>query len=210
MISFRLFAILVVGFSVAACGSGVTGASAASCDLVAAPGGDDGAAGTVSSPLRTPQRVIDRLKPGQTGCLRDGIYDDRTSRDGYVARFGHGGRPGAPLALRSFPGERVVLKGVVYVPAGADDVTISDLTIDDPTSFSRSGQITVQINARRTTLRRTEITSGSRKTCVILGRVTPGRRFARRSSRASCTTAATPRTMISTTPSTPLTRADCG
>lgn len=167
VISFRLANFIGLLVFAAACGS-ATAASAAACDLVAAPSGSDGAAGTYQAPLRSPQRLVDRLRPGQTGCLRGGTYRPQ-GRDGYVVRFGHGGRRGAPLVLRGYPGEQATLAGVVYVTRQAPNVTVSDLRIDDRTPYGRSGQLTVQINARRTTLRRVHVTNGNRKTCVILG-----------------------------------------
>ncbi len=167
-VSLRLAPLISLCFWLIACGGPVGTVSAATCDVVASPAGADGAAGTADAPLRSAQAVIDRLRPGQTGCLRAGRYDGRGA-PGYAARFGHGGRPGRPLTLRSFPGERATLRGVVYVPRGSDNVTISDLTIDDPTSYLRDRQLTVQLNARATRLVRDEITNGATKTCVVLG-----------------------------------------
>lgn len=163
--SLRLTTFVAFCLCLLACGGpAVGGARAAACDLVAAPSGADRAAGTVDAPLRTPQHLIDRLEPGQTGCLRGGTYN--RSRYGYIARFAHGGRRGAPLTLRSYPGERAKLAGIVYVTKTADWVTISDLDVDDTT---RSKQLTVQINASHTTLRRARVTNYRRQTCVILG-----------------------------------------
>lgn len=141
---------------------------AADCDRVAAPSGSDAASGKPEAPLRTPQRLADGLQPGQTGCLRAGTYPGK-GPTGRVVRFAHGGRAGAPIAIRSFPGERARLAGVIYVPEGSDDITISDLDVIDPTPFERTRQISVQVDARRTVLDRLEITNGSRKTCVELG-----------------------------------------
>ncbi|MEA2125101.1 MAG: hypothetical protein QOI80_1883, partial [Solirubrobacteraceae bacterium] len=149
-------------------------ASAAGCNLVAASGGDDRAAGTAAHPLRTPQAVVDRLRAGQTGCLRGGVYGERGDQ-GYIARFGHGGRPGRPLTLRSYPGERATLAGVVYVTHDAPDVTLADLVIDDPTAYDQYQELAVEINATRTTLVRDEITTHQDKTCVILGAGDAGR-----------------------------------
>lgn len=153
------------GSGTAAPGSGGA-ARAAACDLVAAPDGSDAARGTVRTPLRTPQRLADALRPGQTGCLRAGSYPGR-GREGYVLRFGHGGRSGARITVRGYPGERARLAGVVYVPRGADSVTLSQLDVDDPTPFAR--QITIQVNARDTVLDSLDVTNDARKNCVILG-----------------------------------------
>lgn len=138
------------------------------CDLVAAPGGSDAAPGTPRRPLRTPQALADALHAGQTGCLRRGTYRGRGA-DGYVLRFAHGGRRGARLTVRSFPGERARLAGVVYVPRGSDDVTLASVDVDDPTPFLPARQIAVQVNAARTLLADLDVTTHARKTCLILG-----------------------------------------
>jgi hypothetical protein len=165
----RLLALIVASLLAASCGAAPGSAGAAvHCDLIASPDGGDRAAGTLAEPLRSPQGLVDRLRAGQTGCLRGGVYTKRT-RQGYVARFGHGGRRGAPLVLRSYPGERATLSGVVYVPRHSNYVTIQAVNIEDRTSVERDQQLTVQINAKATTLRDDEITNGNRKTCVILG-----------------------------------------
>ena len=52
-----------------------------SCDKVAAPSGSDSAAGTAASPYRTAQKLADSLAPGQTGCLRAGLYEQDVKVD---------------------------------------------------------------------------------------------------------------------------------
>src|SRR5436190_17009655 len=44
------------------------------CDRYAAPHGSNGAPGTAKRPFHTPQRLVDSLHRGQTGCLRGGGY----------------------------------------------------------------------------------------------------------------------------------------
>lgn len=144
-------------------------AAATRCAVVAAPDGSDRAAGTVTAPLRTPQAVIDRLGPGQTGCLRAGTYSGRDDANYYVARFNHGGARNRPLTLRSYPGERATLSGVIYVPRGSDDVTVSHLTVDDPTSYTYAGEMTVTVDAKRTSFVRDTFTNHGQKTCMLLG-----------------------------------------
>ena len=144
-------------------------AAAPRCAVVAAPNGSDRAAGTVSAPLRTAQAVIDRLGPGQTGCLRAGVYSGRDDANYYVARFNHGGARHRPLTLRSYPGEHATLSGVIYVPQGSDDVTVSHLTVDDPSSYAYAGEITIQVDAKRTQFLRDTITNHAQKTCMLLG-----------------------------------------
>jgi hypothetical protein len=146
-------------------------ASASACDVVGAPNGDDSAAGTVAAPLRSAQAVVDHLSPGQTGCLRAGRYGYGDSSNGYAARFA---RP--RVTLRSYPGEHATLAGVVFVTRDADDTTISDLAIDDTTSWAQFEEHTVEVDARGTRLLRDDITNEhGRKSCVVLGSLGWGR-----------------------------------
>ena len=62
------------------------------CDRVASKSGSDSATGTASNPYRTPQKLVDSLSAGQTGCLRQGVYAE-TSRLG----ISKGGTAGAPV-----------------------------------------------------------------------------------------------------------------
>ena len=170
-VSNRLAGVLGAVAMLAGCGT-VGPAASRPCDLYAAPTGSDAASGTLQRPLRTPQELANRLAPGRTGCLRRGVYRS-SRRTGYVVRFSAGGRRGAPVTIQSRPGERATLAGVVYVPRGSNFVTLADVDIDDPTSFTQAGQLTLQVNAADTVLRDLNITNRGRKTCVVLG--SPGR-----------------------------------
>ncbi|MEA2125099.1 MAG: hypothetical protein QOI80_1881, partial [Solirubrobacteraceae bacterium] len=98
---------------------------ARACDRVASPRGDNRAAGTAAHPWRGAQRLANGLRPGMTGCLRAGTYRGGGSA-GYVLRFTHG-----RVRVRSFPGERARLAGVVYVRRGANHVTLTGVDIED-------------------------------------------------------------------------------
>jgi parallel beta-helix repeat protein len=97
--------------------------AAVSCDKVAAPSGSDSAAGMVASPYRTTQRLADSLAPGQTGCLRGGLYEQDV-------KVTTGGSPGSPVTLTSYPGERATLKGRLRVADSADFVAVESLNLD--------------------------------------------------------------------------------
>jgi hypothetical protein len=45
------------------------------CDKVASLSGNDANSGSLSSPYRSAQRLADSLAPGETGCLRGGLFD---------------------------------------------------------------------------------------------------------------------------------------
>lgn len=133
------------------------------CTRFAAPWGSDRNGGTKTRPFRTAQRLVDSLRTGQTGCLRRGVYDD--TEDGYVVRFSRGGAKGKPVTIRSFPGERAKLVGIVSVTHGADYVTIASLGIE-----GTGGQNTVKIYAANTVVRDSDISNDSRgESCMILG-----------------------------------------
>jgi hypothetical protein len=136
---------------------------APACTRFASTNGSDSAAGTKSRPFRTAQRLVDSLRPGQTGCLRSGTYSD--SSDEFVVRFDRAGRPGAPITLRSNPGERARIRGTIYVPEGSNHVTVSNLVLEgtgeDSTFKAYATDVVLQYN---------DITNAWRGTnCVYLG-----------------------------------------
>lgn len=81
-------------------------AHAAGSTLYVSPAGSDDNPGTATKPLRTPQKGLDRVRPGGAVVLRGGTYSLtktlRTRRSG-TAR--------APITVRSAAGEKVVLRG---------------------------------------------------------------------------------------------------
>ena len=62
------------------------------CDFVAAPGGNDAAAGTAAAPFGTVQHLYNALQPGQTGCLRAGKYGDASAQYNFDKRCVLSGR----------------------------------------------------------------------------------------------------------------------
>ncbi len=142
-------------------------AEAAACDRVADPFGSDAAAGTATAPFRTAQRLAMSLDPGETGCLRSGTYADEVSGT-YVLNIKRSGTPGAPITIRSVPGERATLRGIVQVPNGYHDIVVEDLDIDGrrlPPNESTS----IQIQAEDVTLQDNTITNQGQAICIVLG-----------------------------------------
>ncbi len=145
-------------------GVGSAPRGAATCARFAAPRGDDRGAGTQRRPFRTVQRLADSLAAGQAGCLAGGTYRD-VSSSGYVLRVEHGGEAKAPITIRSAPGERARLVGIVYVPRGSDYVTLSALDIE-----GTGGQNTIKVNAAGVTIENSDVTNGWRgSSCLVLG-----------------------------------------
>ncbi len=133
------------------------------CDLVAAPEGDDDAAGTAAEPLRTAQALADRLTRGQTGCLHRGVYSAEVSPP-YVLQVDRAG-----VTIRSVPGERATVRGIVYVPKGADRVTLADLDIDGRRDIAGDTTTSVKVNANDVILDGNDITNDKRAICAVLG-----------------------------------------
>jgi hypothetical protein len=143
-------------------------APVAACNRYAGPGGHDRGPGTADRPFRTVQRLANALRPGEVGCLHAGTY--RREIDGpYVLRLAHGGAPGAPITIRSAPGERAKLRGIVFVPHGADHVTLSGLRLDGRRPRAGEAPVSVQIMARDTTLEDSDVTNHGVRSCVLLG-----------------------------------------
>lgn len=68
--------------------------------------GDDKNDGTQDRPWRTIAHALTRLQAGDTLYLRNGVFYENV----YVARAG---RPGAPITIRSAPGEQAIIDGSV-------------------------------------------------------------------------------------------------
>lgn len=130
-------------------------AEAATCDRVAANGGDDAAEGTVSAPFATVQRLADSLAAGQTGCIRAGDYpgDVKVTSPG--------------ITLTGYAGERGRIIGRLWIAAGADGVTVSGLDLDGRTSPLPSPLIL----ANGVTFRANDVTNPS-GICFNLGAAT--------------------------------------
>jgi parallel beta-helix repeat protein len=88
------------------------------CDKVASTSGSDSNPGTVDRPVRTPQRLIDSLSTGQTGCFRNGAY----SQDSI------GFRQTSGITITSYPGERATVQGRIYILT--DRVKIANLNLN--------------------------------------------------------------------------------
>ena len=137
--------------------AGPASAASTTCDLVAAPNGSDAAAGTDAAPLKTAQKLVDSLAPGQTGCLRSGLYRESDNEVGIDT---------PNTTLTSYPGERAQITGRIWVSKQGDGVLVSDLDLDgrNPTELPSP-----TINADDVVLRGNDITNGHTAICVSLG-----------------------------------------
>lgn len=153
--------IALAGIAAAASFAAFSGSASAatSCDLVAAPNGSDSAAGTVDAPLKNVQKLVDSLKGGQTGCLRNGDYSDS---DGEISI------DTANTTLTSYPGERAKVTGRVWVTKSANGVTVSDLDLDGKNARDLPSPT---VNAADVTISDNDITNENTSICVSLGSV---------------------------------------
>lgn len=94
----------------------------AGCALVASPLGSDSAPGSLHHPLHTVQKLIDSLRPGQTGCLLAGVYGGRNME----TRFSHPG-----VTIRSYPGERATIAGWPYVSGAGSTLAYLNFDLND-------------------------------------------------------------------------------
>jgi Right handed beta helix region len=140
-----------------------TASRQARCDKVASPRGSDRNPGTRRAPYFSAQKLADRLRPGQTGCLRAGIY--RRSGEDFVVAFRRSGRPDAPITLRSYPGERARLAGITQIQGSARWIVLSGLDFDGDGS-----QNTIKVYGSDVTIQDSDITNRRRGlSCLILG-----------------------------------------
>lgn len=93
------------------------------CDHFASPEGNDRSRGTLAAPFRTVSTLVVRLKPGQTGCLLAGVYEE----DVTIRR---GGEPGKSITLRAAPGDHPKLVGRVVIADSANDLVVKGLVLD--------------------------------------------------------------------------------
>lgn len=134
-------------------------AGAAGCDRYASTSGNDNAPGTGDAPFRTAKKLVRSLTPGQTGCLQAGLYVENVI-------VLSGGRPGAPITLRSAPGGTATIGGYVDVKDTADNVVLTGLAVDG----SYSPQVTVQLFGDSLVVSDTEITNRrAAQSCILAG-----------------------------------------
>jgi parallel beta-helix repeat protein len=131
-------------------------AAEAGCDRVAAPNGSDRDPGTLASPMRTPQELIDSLAPGETGCLRAGTY-----------AFSELGVSSPRVTLAPYGSEAVTLRGSIKVRPDGHDSTIVDMKLDGRGGATPIGP---KIYADGFVLRGNEITNGHTSICVQVAR----------------------------------------
>jgi parallel beta-helix repeat protein len=137
------------------------------CDKVASPEGSNAPTGSPAAPFHTAQELADSLSPGQVGCLHAGSY-------GGGLRIGHGGTAAAPIVVRSYPGERALITGRVYVPQGSNYVTVADVNLDGSYQTGSKPLPSPTINANHVTFESDDVTNDHTEICFDVGSSTWG------------------------------------
>ena len=143
----------------AASGMGATQAGAAGCDKVGSPLGSDAFPGTAAAPYATVEHLANSLHPGQTGCLRSGVFQGDVTID-------KGGTGSAPTIVTSYPGERATVVGRLHVTDEANNVVIQSLNLN-----GRNGDNlpSPSVNGDGVVFRDNDVTNDHTTICFILG-----------------------------------------
>src|SRR3954452_5882347 len=153
--------LLVAGAVVVVLGAAAATAGAdVSCTKFASTSGSDGSGdGSFARPYATPQKLVDSLSAGQTGCFRGGIY-----------QFSQAAVRSARVTLAPYGTESATLKGMIKVyPAGAGS-TIEGLKLDVNAGCTGTcGGGLLRIYADDMVLRDDEITNEHTGICVLVG-----------------------------------------
>jgi parallel beta helix pectate lyase-like protein/List-Bact-rpt repeat protein len=129
--------------------------STATCDAFVSPTGSDiSGNGSIASPYQAPQKLVDSLASGETGCFRGGTY---TFERMEVTTAG--------ITLTPYRDETVVLLGMIKVLPGGAGTTIKGFKLDGAGGASNIGP---RIYADSVTLRDNDITNEHTAICVSI------------------------------------------
>lgn len=137
----------------------------AGCDLYAAPGGNDTNEGTSDAPLKNPIGLLEKLAPGDTGCLEDGgVFEIECG----AAQTDAAGEPQRPKTLRpETPGATSEIRaecGFAFTEP-SHDLVLRDLVLR---KSGLSGGSLLQVNGDRITLDSLDL-SDPGNICVDIG-----------------------------------------
>ena len=116
------------------------------------------------TPFRTVQRLVNALRPGQTGCLRAGAYVG-------PVRIARAGRAGARITLAAYPGETATVVGRLEVVEGANYVTVTGLRLDGSNPRRLPSPM---VDANHVTFSYDDVTNDHTAICFGIGSVTWG------------------------------------
>jgi hypothetical protein len=117
----------------------MTGASAAERELFVATNGHDGNPGTQAEPFRTVEQGLRALRGGDTLYVRGGVYEERIQDVGMPSATA-----GSPTRVLAYPGERPVVRGLLWIRGGSHWVLDGiDVTWDTATGSSNEHMVKV-------------------------------------------------------------------
>jgi nitrous oxidase accessory protein NosD len=113
----------------------------------------------VASPRGSVAKLANSLRPGQTGCLRAGVYR-------HNVKIRKGGASGAPITIRSFPGERATVRGRLWITNSANHVVVRRLFLD---GRNRAKLPSPTVNGNNVVFRDNDVTTRHTTICFLLG-----------------------------------------
>ena len=134
-------------------------ASRVTCSKVASTLGSNSYTGTATRPYLTIEKLVSSLRPGQTGCLRTGVFN----RDVVISK---GGTVSAPITITSYPGERATVLGRVQVTDQANNVVLQQLTLD---GYNDAGLPSPTVNGDNVVFRDDDVSNRNTTICFLLG-----------------------------------------
>lgn len=135
--------------------------AATDCHRVASPSGSDGAAGTLQAPVRSAQRLVDLLGPGEVGCLRAGTYDTDDEIQIDTPR----------VTLTNYATESPLVVGRLWVSANGNGARVSGLRLN---GISPGNLPSPTITADDVVFSGNDVTTSHTAICFIVGEPTYG------------------------------------
>jgi hypothetical protein len=134
-------------------------ASTRGCSKFASPQGSNTNTGTAARPYRTVGKLADALRPGQTGCLRRGVYR-------HNVKVRRGGAEGRPVTFRAYRREHATVRGRLYVANSANHVVFERLYLD---GRNRARLPSPTVNGNDVVFRDNDVTTRHTTICFLLG-----------------------------------------
>jgi arylsulfatase A-like enzyme len=142
-------------------------ASGNACDLVASVVGSNANPGTLAQPVKTVQRLVDMLGPGQTGCLRGTPAATPFAEDvTFSNKNQSGGSEANRITLMSYPGEIAKLKGALTLSESANFITISHLVLQ---ARSSNPSASVMVDGDEVVFADNNVSGGNLVGCFRIG-----------------------------------------
>lgn len=136
------------------------------CSLVASTVGNNANPGTLTQPVRTVQKLVDMLGPGQTGCLRGTSARTPFQENVVIAnKNSSGSSEDNRITITAYPGEIPKLRGTVTVAESANFITVSKLVLETRSAVGPSPKI----DGDDVTFSDNNVSGSGNTTCFRLG-----------------------------------------